>query len=67
MGRAVTAWYMEDGVRLVGLHPPDSFPKWLNPMFYEELRKTNWSMMLENGHNLYLGTARAAEKIIFQQ
>ena len=64
MGRAVTAWSIEDGVSLVDLHPPE-WVDWLAPGFIEELRKNrNWSQIIEGGHNLYLGTARAVEKIL---
>lgn len=65
MGRAVTFWSVEGGVSLGDIHPP----KWIDMLsiqFVSELKKTkNWHAMLEDGHTLYLGTARAAEKILF--
>jgi len=66
MGRAVTAWSIENGVTLLDLHPPE-WVDWLAPGYIEEIRKhRNWSQIIEGGHNLYLGTARAVEKIIFK-
>lgn len=67
MGRAVTVWTVEGGVHLLDLHPPEWVP-WLSITFIEELKKlSNWSQFLECGYDLYLGTARAAEKIIFNE
>lgn len=66
MGRAVTVFQFESGCTLLDLHPPE-WPPWLSGSFVEEIRKLpNWSQFLEGGFDLYLGTARAAEKIIFQ-
>ena len=65
MGRAVTAWWLESGVQVRDLHPP-AWVSWLSVSFIEELKKLpNWWQFLECGHDLYLGTARAAQEIIF--
>jgi hypothetical protein len=65
MGRAVTVWSVESGVRLARLNPPEWVP-WLGSSFTEELAKLkHWFSFLEDGHTLYLGTARAAEKMLW--
>ena len=62
LGRAVTSWDMERGVRLQCLHPPEeSSTVWLSRAFYERLISLpDWPMMLQGGHRLFFGTAEAA-------
>lgn len=62
MGRAVTIWSIEDGVRLLNFNPPE-WIKWLSVDFYEKLCKMpDWFSLLEGGHWFYNGTAREVEK-----
>ena len=65
MGRAITVWSIESGVKLLRLHPPE-WSKWLSTSFYDRLCKMpDWANLLNNGYILDIGTARAAEKIIY--
>lgn len=64
MGRAVTIWDMESGVRLNNWHPPEWVP-WLAPSFTEEVRKArNWFLFVGGGHDLYFQTAEEVAKLI---
>jgi hypothetical protein len=64
LGRAVTAWTAGDGVRLAAFRPPPCAIR-LAARF-RPLPKTHpdWSPLLESGHELYVGTARAAAWLI---
>lgn len=65
MGRAITIWYVESGVGLLNFNPPEWVP-WVSISFLDELKKLpNWSSFLEDGHTLYLGTAREAKKHLY--
>ena len=65
-GRAVTVWTTEGGVRLAALNPPSQIP-WLSESFCEELIKNHsWYSLLQDGHTLYMGTARRVEDLLEQ-
>ena len=66
LGRAATVWCVEEGVRLLGLHPPEE-SLWVPLDFGDKLKTVpRWWELLEGGVTLYLGTARAVEKVIFK-
>lgn len=66
MGRAVTVWSVESGVGLLDMNLPEFVP-WLAIDFIKQIKERNdWHRFLECGYDLYLGTARAAEKIMFK-
>lgn len=61
MGRAVTLWTFEGGVRLTGFHPPD-WCDWLSAWFYDELTKS--PRMIEGGHHLQEVTIQEARRLL---
>lgn len=64
MGRAVTMWSIQCGVRLLGFNPPKPVP-WLSNSFYEEICKDlDWRKIIEGGPTMWFWTAREAEKYI---
>lgn len=64
-GRAVTCWSIEGGVGLLGLNPPEP-AAWVSEQFVSLLRKLpDWFALLQDGHTLYLRTAREAERYVF--
>ena len=64
MGRAVTIWNVQSGVRLSGFYPP-VFVAWLPASFYEEVCKNqNWMKIIDGSYTMWFGTAREAEKYL---
>lgn len=66
-GRVVTGWTMESGVFLAGFNPPGGHHRWLGLDFFKVLKQSElWTSFITDGHTLFLGTARAAEKTMFK-
>lgn len=64
LGRAVTIWQIDSGIRLLAFNPPD-LPKWLSHSFIERLcESSDWPAMLEWGPEMYFGTIREVHKIL---
>ncbi len=63
-GRVVTGWSIESGVFLAAFSPPGDNP-WLGTDFLKVIKKSDrWVQFIQDGHTLYLGTARAVEKLL---
>lgn len=64
-GRVTTGWSIGSGISLIAFNPPGDTP-WLNVDFLEVLKKSDrWAQFIKDGHTLYLGTAFAAEKLLW--
>lgn len=64
-GRVVTGWSMESGVFLAAFNPPGEH-RWLGMDFLKVVQTSDrWAQFIHDGHTLYLGTARAAEKLLW--
>lgn len=67
MGRAVTLWTLESGVQLLDFHPLE-WAKWMAVGAYDKLCKlTEWTSIIERGHDLYFGTANTARQYLFRE
>lgn len=70
-GRVVTGWSVDGGTWLAAFVAPSDEgdiygPVWLSMHFAEELKKLkNWYSFIQDGYTLYMGTARAVEKILW--
>jgi hypothetical protein len=62
LGRAVTSWTIESGVRLRAFNPPD-WVGWLTPWFYKTLCKDSRWMDIEGAGKAWMETAAQAEKL----
>ena len=64
MGRAVTTWDIDHGIRLIGFEPPN-YVKWLGVGAYDWIKESpNWFMLIAGGHELRFGTIQQVQSRI---
>lgn len=67
MGRAVTIWDFGQGAQLLKFHPPQ-WVKWLSPEFVDKIKTLpNWYTFFAQGHALYFGTQKMAQKLLLKE